>query len=191
VVCPGRDRALSADESGRPMARTGLRMMPTFPSPPLKFRTAGFISTASRSPVSGSLPKRRPGEARSQRTPAGTWFASAFAHPPPTCSTGLRCLAPKGNPEGSSPRDAPLTPVRHRRVGSGPSSAVSGHPGLLRPHLPGSQAPGDFTVLPRIPRAFAVRERRGDPRDLPDFPWRAVPTCRRPYPGGSAGPSRS
>jgi hypothetical protein len=24
------------------MARTGLRMMPTFPSPPLKFRTAGF-----------------------------------------------------------------------------------------------------------------------------------------------------
>jgi len=39
--------------------------------------------------------------------------------------------------------------------------------------------------------AFAVRERRGDPRDLPDFPWRAVRTCRRPYPGGSAGPSRS
>jgi hypothetical protein len=24
------------------MARTGLRMMPVFPSPPLKFRTAGF-----------------------------------------------------------------------------------------------------------------------------------------------------
>jgi len=30
------------------LARTGLRMMPTFPSPPLKFRTAGFPSTASR-----------------------------------------------------------------------------------------------------------------------------------------------
>ena len=28
--------------SGRAMARTGLRMMPTFPSSPLKFRTAGF-----------------------------------------------------------------------------------------------------------------------------------------------------
>ena len=28
--------------SSRAMARTGLRMMPTFPSPPLKFRTAGF-----------------------------------------------------------------------------------------------------------------------------------------------------
>ncbi len=28
--------------SGRAMARTGLRMMPTSPSPPLKFRTVGF-----------------------------------------------------------------------------------------------------------------------------------------------------
>jgi hypothetical protein len=28
--------------SGKAMARTGLRMMPTFPSPPLKFRTASF-----------------------------------------------------------------------------------------------------------------------------------------------------
>jgi len=29
-------------ESGKAVARTGLRMMPTFPPPPLKFRTAGF-----------------------------------------------------------------------------------------------------------------------------------------------------
>ncbi len=39
-------RALSSPTtcrlSGKAMARTGLRMMPTFPSPPLKFRTAGF-----------------------------------------------------------------------------------------------------------------------------------------------------
>jgi hypothetical protein len=32
----------SWDSSGRTMARTGLRMMPTFPSSPLKFRTVGF-----------------------------------------------------------------------------------------------------------------------------------------------------
>ncbi len=31
-----------AAQSGRTMARTGLRMMPTFPSSSLKFRTAGF-----------------------------------------------------------------------------------------------------------------------------------------------------
>ena len=30
--------------SGKAMARTGLRMIPTFPLPPLKFRTAGFPS---------------------------------------------------------------------------------------------------------------------------------------------------
>jgi hypothetical protein len=34
--------ALQRRRSGRAMARTGLRMMPTFPSPSLKFRTAGF-----------------------------------------------------------------------------------------------------------------------------------------------------
>ena len=33
---------LQQGRSGRAMARTGLRMMPTFPSPSLKFRTAGF-----------------------------------------------------------------------------------------------------------------------------------------------------
>jgi hypothetical protein len=32
----------SAVRSSRTMARTGLRMMPTFPSPPLKSRTAGL-----------------------------------------------------------------------------------------------------------------------------------------------------
>ena len=34
--------------SGRAMARTGLRMMPTSPSPSLKFRTAGFPGSAGR-----------------------------------------------------------------------------------------------------------------------------------------------
>ena len=34
--------AMVAAESGRVEARTGLRMMPTFPQPSLSFRTAGF-----------------------------------------------------------------------------------------------------------------------------------------------------
>jgi hypothetical protein len=34
------------------MARTGLRMMPTFPSPPLKFRTAGFPQYGFKAGVS-------------------------------------------------------------------------------------------------------------------------------------------
>ncbi len=61
---------------------------------------------------------------------------------------------------------------------------------LLRPHSPVSPARWDFAAPPLIPSAFAVRERLGDPRDLPYFPSRAVRTCRRPYVGGSAAPSR-
>jgi hypothetical protein len=43
------------------MARTGLRMMPTFPSSPLKFRTAGFPQYGFKAGVSaGAFPRRRP-----------------------------------------------------------------------------------------------------------------------------------
>jgi hypothetical protein len=34
--------------SGKAMARTGLRMMPTFPSPPLNFRRAGLPQDHAR-----------------------------------------------------------------------------------------------------------------------------------------------
>src|SRR5262249_20405852 len=46
--------------SGKAMARTGLRMMPTFPLPPLKFRTVSFPSTASR-PELQTRPSQRTG----------------------------------------------------------------------------------------------------------------------------------
>jgi hypothetical protein len=75
-------------------------------------------------------------------------------------------------------------------LGSGPSSVVSVHHGLLRPHPPVSRAHRDFTALRLIHDAFAVRERLGCPRDLPYFRCRAVHACRRPYAGGSAPPSR-
>jgi hypothetical protein len=48
--------ALHADKgskSGRAMARTGLRMMPTFPSSPLRCRTAGFPQYGSKAGLSG------------------------------------------------------------------------------------------------------------------------------------------
>jgi len=38
--------------SGRTMARSGLRMMPTFPSSPLRFRTAGFPQYGSKADLS-------------------------------------------------------------------------------------------------------------------------------------------
>jgi len=43
--------------SGRTMARTGLRMMPTFPSSPLRFRTVGFPQYGSKAGLSdGAFP---------------------------------------------------------------------------------------------------------------------------------------
>ena len=39
-----------------------------------------------------------------------------------------------------------------------------------------------------IRNAFAVRERLGDPRDLPYFCGCAFPACRRPCPGGPPRP---
>ena len=74
-------------------------------------------------------------------------LASACAHLPTTRSTVLRCLAPKGNPEGPSSREAPLTPGV---LGSGPSSVVSVHRSVLRPHPPVSQARCPFTSPPRV-----------------------------------------
>ncbi len=51
----------STARSGRRMARTGLRMMPTFPSSPLKFRTAGFPQYGFKAGVSaGAFPRMAP-----------------------------------------------------------------------------------------------------------------------------------
>src|SRR5262249_9017615 len=62
-------------KSGKAMARTGLRMMPTFPSPPLKFRTAGFPQYGFKAGLSeGAFPARRP-----IVTPI--WFASLLRTP--------------------------------------------------------------------------------------------------------------
>jgi hypothetical protein len=47
--CP---RFSPLDWSGRAMARSGLRMMPTFPLPSLKFRTAGFPQYGFKAGVS-------------------------------------------------------------------------------------------------------------------------------------------
>ena len=41
--------------SSRAMALTGLRMMPAFPSPPLKFRTAGFPQYGFKASMSGRV----------------------------------------------------------------------------------------------------------------------------------------
>ena len=48
-----RTRMVSAEYlSGKAMARTGLRMMPTFPLPPLKFRTVSFPQSGFKAGIS-------------------------------------------------------------------------------------------------------------------------------------------
>src|SRR5262249_52949381 len=68
----------SANLSGGEMARTGLRMMPTSPSPSLKFRTAGFPQYGFKASLSGATCRPAPRgkeNARSRPSPAlGTRF---------------------------------------------------------------------------------------------------------------------
>jgi len=125
---------------GRTMARTGLRMMPTFPSSPLKFRTAGFPQYGFKAGLS------------EEAFPAG-WFAiplRAVWQPafffPALCrgccaSQRLRAGGSTALPQGPSLRSGLCCP--------GPSS-------LNRPHAPQLQGHPDFTVCRLIRDAFAV-----------------------------------
>jgi hypothetical protein len=170
------------------MARTGLRMMPTFPSPSLKFRTASFPRYGFKASLSGHacLPDDAVKPAPGMPTSPGS-LHRPFARIRHGLMTWLRVHV---QPRLRMPLCARPRLATPGVLGSGPSCVVSIHHRVLRPHPSVSQARGDFTALPLIRRAFAVRERLGDPRDLPYFPCRAVPTCRRPYAGGSATPSR-
>ena len=124
------------------MARTGLRMMPTSPSPPLKFRTAGFPRYGFKASMSdaafliGVSVKPAPG---------------IPSHPlslPPPFAHFCRGLSP-----GSESRSTRASVGRCSRglrlstpgvLGSGSSYAVSFHHSLLRPHPSVPQARCDF-----------------------------------------------
>jgi hypothetical protein len=60
-TCRCESRPRFPIRSGRTMARTGLRMMPTSPSSPLRFRTAGFPQYGSKAGLSdGAFPAPAP-----------------------------------------------------------------------------------------------------------------------------------
>ena len=141
------------------MARTGLRMMPTFPSSPLKFRTAGFPRYGFKAGLSvGAFPRgvhmpRRMVCIRPSCSPQQTCNLRTVSEAPAWWSTAIRATA-VALPQGPSLRSGLCCP--------GPSS-------LSRPHPPHSQAHRDFTALRLIRDAFAVRARLGDPRVVPCF----------------------
>ena len=167
------------------MARTGLRMMPTSPSPPLKFRTAGFPQYGFKASVSdrASLQVRSLKPAPGIRSlPRSLLLPFArFHHNGSPGSVSKTVVASTCRCAGGFFLPTP------GGLGSRPSCAVSVHLRLLLPHAPVSQARCDFTFT-LIRSAFAVREHLGDPRNLPYFRCRAFHTCRRPYPGGPPCP---
>ena len=145
-------------------------MMPTFPSPPLKFRTASFPRYGFKAGLSDeAFPAR--------------WFAIAFralcfhrssllcVRDDVLMSTSVQAV-PAALPQGPSLRSGLFCP--------GPSS-------LNRPHPPHSRAHPDFTVSRLIRDAFAVHIRicLGDPRLVLSFHRCSFTTCRPLRPRGT------
>ncbi len=145
AICPFRSTVALWDlpsQSGRTVARTGLRMMPTFPPSPLSFRTAGFPQYGWKAGVSD-----RAFPIRSPLTPApGIRQLTLGLHP-----SFAHHVVRLGNPVLSRADDYVM-----RHLGVGLSSA----PGALaplrvilsrcinayRPHPTHSQAHHDFAV---------------------------------------------
>jgi hypothetical protein len=113
--------------SGRTMARTGLRMMPTFPSSPLKFRTAGFPRYGFKAGVSaGAFPRA-----------ASTCHALSVCILPACPSLqafGLRSVSE--NAVRTSTAIQAATPLYPRGPRSGPGYAVPIHQHLCGPIRP-------------------------------------------------------
>jgi hypothetical protein len=135
-------------------------MMPTFPSSPLKFRTASFPRYGFKAGLSaGAFPRAAPTcRALSVCFPPSCPSLQAYRSP---LSVGVRCAHKHRHssgyaalPQGPSLRSGFCCP--------GPST-------LIRPHPPHSQAQRDFTAVQLIRPVFAVRFRLGDPRLVPCF----------------------
>ena len=148
--------------SSRTMARTGLRMMPTFPSSPLKFRTVSFPQYGFKVGL--------------RKVPS--------QHEAPNCRARLVCIPPSCSPLSNlfiPARCRGSYALEHRHSSSlaalpqGPSLrsglCCPGPSSLSRPHPPHSQAHPHFTDSRLIGDAFAVHTRLclGDPRLVLSF----------------------
>ena len=148
------------------MARTGLRMMPTFPSSPLRFRTAGFPQYGSKAGLSdGAFPYSVP-----VKPAPGVPSASCGLHPSFVLSAAFPVIPLR---VGQVARWSTAIRAAYAALPQGPSLrsglCCPGPSPLHRPHPSHSQARRNFPAMPVICDAFAVRERRGDPRVVPCF----------------------
>ena len=116
--------------SGRTMARTGLRMMPTFPSSPLKFRTAGFPRYGFKAGVSaGAFPR-----AASTCHVLSVCILPSCPPLPAFRSCFLRSVSEHAVRTGTTMRAA--MPLYPRGPRSGPGSSVPIHQHLCGPIRP-------------------------------------------------------
>ena len=161
------------------MARTGLRMMPTFPSPHLKFRTAGFPRYGFKASISSEAFPTRFQVKPAPGIPVPRLSLLRFSHAsaPSHFSLALRPEQPRlpraAVGEESSPRpQGPLAPVRVML-----SRSITAYYDPIRQsrrHATTSRH-GRLYVTPSL-----CGSARGDPRDLPDFRCRPFTACRQP-----------
>jgi hypothetical protein len=134
-------------------------MMPTFPSSPLRFRTAGFLRYGSKAGLSDRAFPKHASVKLAPSIPV-TWYRFASV---------LRALRGSIYPRSKSGAAARCNTA----ILQGPSLrsglCCPGPSPLNRPHPSHSQAHRNFIALRLICDAFAVRERLGDPRVVPGF----------------------
>ena len=168
-----RRRQSFRQRSGRAMARSGLRMMPTFPLPSLKFRTAGFPQYGFKA---GRSDRAFPFYASSRRTVCHCPSCSPLPRRIPVLCRRTWCA-------GTPPLER-LLPLYPRGPRSGPGSSVPVHPHLIGPirptrrHIPTSPLGG----LYQMPSLCTLR--LGDLRVVPRFRCPSFLTCRPQRPRG-------
>src|SRR5467141_79932 len=160
------------DELHQPFGRvrwwrgSGLRMMPTFPPPPLSFRTVGFPQYGWKVGLSDNA---FPHVAQVKLPPtmpcASRRFASALRAL--RCPTLRPALCQNAGLGGALPCEESSPLPQRSSLRSGfycPSPST-----LNRPHPSHSQAHPDFAAWRFIRNALAVLVRLGDPRVVPCF----------------------
>jgi len=153
------------------MARTGLRMMPTFPSSPLKFRTAGFPRYGLKAGISDEA------------------FPALRVCHRPSClltSIGISLLSVRDDGACRHLR-ASGVPLYPRGPRSGPGYAVPVHPhltGPMRPtrrHIPTSPQRGLYEISSLCLTCTGL----GNPRVVLSFHRCSFATCRPLRPRGT------
>jgi hypothetical protein len=145
---------------------SGLRMMPTFPPPPLSFRTVSFPQYGWKVGLSGSA---FPHAAQVKPAPGMPCVSCRFASALRVLRSLTLCpaLCQNRGLGGTLPFEeiSPLPQRSSLRSGFCCPSPSS----LIRPHPSRSRAHPDFTAWRFIRNAFAVLVRLGDPRVVPCF----------------------